>query len=373
MSADPSPQSAPDDKTPPGRLMSLDALRGFDMFWIIGGAEWVIAICFSISDHYGERAKYLLEHPDWHGYTPYDQIFPLFMFIAGVAIPFSLLKHLEEGQSKAEMYIRVIYRGLALCLLGAIYNGLLKLDFEQARYPSVLGRIGLSYMFAALIAMNTRVRGQVIWTAGILIGYWALMMFVPVPGYGAGDLVHGHTWETFLDSWLIPGTMYNEIRDPEGLISTIPSIATVLSGVLAGQFLRSERSGAQKALCLLAAGAICAVAGRVLHPIFPVNKNLWTSTFVLYTTGWSTMALSLFYLVIDVWGYRKWAFVFVVIGMNAITIYLVREFIHFPRIFEFIMRPGKENFHPAIWAGGEFFLVWLFLYVLYRNKIFLRV
>ncbi len=225
----------------------------------------------------------------------------------------------------------MIRRGLILVLLGMIYNGLLKLDFAEARYPSVLARIGLSYMFAALIALNTKVRGQVIWTVGILAGYWVLMKYVPVPGIGAGNLTDGNTWETYFDSWLLPGRLYVGHRDPEGLISTIPSIATVLSGVLAGHLLRSEnRSGGQKALWLFAAGVACAVLARLLHPFFPINKNLWTSTFVLYTTGWSAMLLAAFYLVIDVWGFRKWAFVFVVIGMNAITIYLVREFVDFP-------------------------------------------
>ena len=271
------------------------------------------------------------------------------------------------------------------CCSAPIFNGLLLFDFEHQRYPSVLGRIGLSYLFAAIIVLNTNIRGQVIWIVGILIGYWAAMRFIPVPGFRRGDWAPGHTLSGYIDRMLLPGELYIKCReavtgklvscrDPEGLFSTIPAIATVLTGVLAGHWLKlSKKLGEQKSVTLFAAGVACVALARLWNPWFPINKNLWTSSFVFYTTGWSCMALAVSYLLVDVWGWKKLAFPFVVIGMNAITIYMVREFVDFPAIFALIFERGHEKLHPAIWAGGEIFLVWLFLYVMYRNKIFLRL
>ncbi len=372
------PTAASAERTAPSRLMSLDALRGFDMFWIVGGEGFAIAIAAAINPKYGQYVEHLLTHPEWNGYTPYDQIFPLFMFIAGVAIPFALLPRVERGESKTKLALRIIRRGLMLVFLGAVFNGLLAFDFANQRYPSVLGRIGLGYMFAALIAINTRPRGQIAWIVALLVGYWAAMKFIPVPGYGPGDWAPGHTLADYLDRLLLPGTLYETVRDPEGLLSTIPSIATVLSGVLAGHWLRADwpsGGGLEKTAGLAIAG-LCSVAlGWLCDGWFPINKNLWTSSFVLWTSGWSALALSLFYLVIDVWKFRRWAFVFVVIGMNAITLYLVREFVDFPAVFKFVFGRAivAGKLHATLIAGGEIFLVWLFGYALYRAKIFIRV
>src|SRR5688572_10253652 len=178
------------DVAPPAdqRLLSLDALRGFDMFWIIGGA--VIAQEAARLTHWGwaEWLSNQMVHREWHGFTLYDLIFPLFLFMAGVAMPFAFAKRLERGSTKAQLYRHVITRGLLLVLLGLIYNDLLEFNWDTQRYTSVLGRIGLAYTFAALIVINTRWIGQFMWAAGFLIAYWAALKFIPVPGYGAGDL-----------------------------------------------------------------------------------------------------------------------------------------------------------------------------------------
>ncbi|MEX2287399.1 MAG: DUF5009 domain-containing protein [Planctomycetaceae bacterium] len=375
---------------PPSRLHSLDAMRGFDMFWIIGGAELVRAIVSLLAVHFKYPAAIDLvelhtEHPEWNGYTAWDQIFPMFMFIAGVAMPYSLTARIERGDSKLQLYRRVIWRGLLLVLLGAIYNGLLRLDFAEARYPSVLGRIGLGYMFAGLIVLNTKPRGQLLWVIGILLGYYAAMKWIPVPEYGAGDWEKGHTLGDYLDRMLIPGKLYRGVRDPEGLFSTIPSIATVLSGALAGNWLRNGlASGHQKALGLVLAGFGCLFAGVIWSGWlvfdegwigwFPINKNLWTSSFVLFTSGWSLMVLAFFYWVIDVWGFKRWAFFFVVIGVNAITVYLVREFVDWDGLGAVVFGRAMGNVHPELVKGGrELALEWLMLYILYRQRIFLRV
>ena len=305
------------------RLLSLDAVRGFDMFWLIGGES--IAEAAAKLTGWGWLVWFSgqLHHPEWHGFALYDLIFPLFLFIAGVAMPFSFEKRLAHGDSKARLYGHVIQRGLLLVLLGMIYNGLLNFDWANMRYPSVLGRIGLAYLFAGLIVLNTRTRGQLLWIAGLLVGYWAALKFIPVPGYGAGDLAPGHTLTDFIDRSLIPGRLYRGDRDPEGLFGTIPAIATALAGAVTGQLLKSDRrSGYFKTAVMAIAGVVCLGVAALWNLDFPINKNLWSSSFVLHCAGLSLLLLALFYLVIDVWRFRAWTLFFVVIGSNSILAYL---------------------------------------------------
>src|SRR6476659_4306349 len=218
------------------RLLSLDALRGFDMFWIIGGKEIAQAAAKLTNWPWLLWLSDQLEHTEWNGFALYDLIFPLFLFMAGVAMPFSFEKRLKRGAGRYSFFCILITRGLVLVVLGMIYNGLLRFDWPHTRLPSVLGRIGLAYMFAGLIVLNTRVRGQIGWFVGLLVGYWAALKFIPVPGYGAGDLTPGHTLTDYLDRLLIPGELYHHIRDsegvrhnirdPEGLLATVPPIGT---------------------------------------------------------------------------------------------------------------------------------------------------
>jgi len=359
---------------PSARLQSLDALRGFDMFWIVGG-ETIIAALGTLTGWHGfQRILDELEHPEWNGFTFYDLIFPLFLFIAGVAMPYSLGRRLEAGDSKAKLCMSVIRRGLVLVLLGLIYQGLLTFDFANLRYPSVLGRIGLAYLFAGLIFLFTTWRGQLAWGVGLLLGYWAAMMWIPVPSFGAGDLAPGHTLTDFLDRTLLPGKLYMGDRDPEGLLSTIPAISTALFGAVAGCWIRfGKASGHAKAGGMLLIGLGCLGLGWFWDGSFPVNKNLWSSSFVLVTAGWSLIFLALFYWVIDVLRFQKWAFPFVVIGTNAITIYLAVAFIDFQGLAETIFQPGKSALHPALFGCLGFLLAWSILYAMYRRKWFLRV
>ena len=261
------------------RLMSLDALRGCDMFWIMGGKEIALASA-NLTDW--AALTWLagqLEHPEWHGFAFYDLIFPLFLFIAGVALPFSFEKRVAAGDSKRDLYRHVLVRGLALVLLGMIYNGLLKFDWATMRYPSVLGRIGLAYMFAALIALNAGVRGRLLWFVGLLVAYWAALKFIPVPGFGAGDLAPGHTLTDFFDRQLLPGRLYRGDRDPVGLLGTVPAISTALAGILTGDFLNKSRLGGYGKTSLMAAGgALCLALALLWNLYFPINKNLWSST-----------------------------------------------------------------------------------------------
>ncbi|MCB9299988.1 MAG: DUF5009 domain-containing protein [Lewinellaceae bacterium] len=368
-------------KEPGKRVYSLDALRGADMFWIMGGEHIFHALAKLTGWGVFVWMAHQLEHTKWDGFTFYDMIFPLFLFIAGVSMPYSLNKRIDRGDSRAQIYRHVVQRMLLLVFFGMVYNGFLKFDWENMRYASVLARIGLGWFFAALIFLNFNRRGQAIWFVGILIAYWLIMTFIPVPGYGAGDLSMEGSLVAYIDRLLLPGRLYLGVHDPEGILSTLPAVSTALMGVLTGNFLRDERQGLtklRKGLMLGAAGLVFLLLGYLWGLFFPINKNLWTSSFVLYTGGWSLIFLSIFYLIIDVWEKKRWAFAFVVIGLNPITIYLAQGgIISFEQASDFffggLISYFSEAAQPVLEAIGYTFVSWLFLYFLYRQKIFLRV
>jgi predicted acyltransferase len=359
------------------RIASIDALRGFDMFWITGG-EAIIHALHRL--HPGGTMNALnkqFEHMPWAGFHFYDLIFPLFLFVVGVVLPFSLTKRLEAGANRAQLYRHIAVRLVVLFVLGLIYNGLLDLNLHDLRIAGVLQRIALCYFFAALIVMNTRVRGQIAFFVGILLTYWAVMMLVPVPGLGAGVLTPAGNLASFLDRRLLPlPYCCFGLGDNEGILSTLPAIATALLGVLAGQWLRSRQSPNRKALGLAGAGVASLLIGFTWSFNFPIIKNLWTSSFVLIAGGWSLLLLALFYWIIDVRGYRRWSFFFTVIGMNAITMYLADRFFDFGTITSIFVHGFINHlgpFKPLFWSVSVVMTSWLFLYFLYRKKIFLKV
>jgi predicted acyltransferase len=356
------------------RLRSLDALRGFDMSWIVGGGALLGAWADSNEWAWLDAAKAQTEHAEWHGFTFWDLIFPLFLFVAGVALPLSVAKRRAAGASDGELAQRAVRRGLALVSLGLVYNGALKFDFETLRYPSVLGRIGLAWMFAALIALRTSWRGQLAWIVALLVGYWAALTWIPVPGFGAGNLAPGANLTDWIDRSVLPGKLYKGVRDPEGLFATLPAIATALGGALAGTFLTSERSPAAKVAQLALAGAALIALGAAWGLVFPLNKNLWTSSFAVWCAGWSALLLALFYLAVDVAGWRRGALFFEVIGANAILIYVLQSFVDFEALARLLLeKRGALKLHAALAAGGGLALKWLLLYALYRRRWFLRV
>jgi predicted acyltransferase len=364
------------------RLVSLDALRGFDMLWITGGEGLIFALAALTGWPVFTWAARQMEHVPWDGFVFYDMIFPLFLFIAGVSMPFSIVKRKMRGESLKSIYWHVFKRMFLLVLLGWIYNGLLRFDFENQRWASVLGRIGLAWFFAAIIVLNTSVRSQLIWFAGILLSYWAMMKLIPVPGFGAGVLTPEGNLGAYIDQQLLPGSFCcYTYGDNEGILSTFPAISTALLGALTGHFLITENSrlnGLKKGLILLAAGVLLLVLGKTWDLAFPIIKNLWTSSFVLFAGGWSLLLLGIFYLVIDVWKIRRWSFPFVVIGLNSITIYmLVSGIINFQTINEYFFRGVIDLFskpvQPLINAICYILCEWVLLYILYRKKIFLKV
>ena len=370
----------------PERLVSLDVLRGFDMFWIIGGKQILVAISVLTSAQWIDWTLDRMKHPEWHGFEPWDLIFPLFLFIAGVATPLSIHRRRSRGDSDRKIYGHILFRGVLLVALGVVHNGLpndwtTAAGWQNHRYPSVLGRIGLAYMFAAFIVMHTDLRGRLLWIVGLLVGYWAALRFIPVPEFGAGDFAAGHTLTDYLDRLLVPGSLYQGNRDPEGLGGTIPAIATALLGGITGQMLmRSDRSGIEKTLRMLLGGLICLGLGwawdqeSVLQ--FPINKNLWSSSFVLYCAGWSLVLLAVFYLVIDVWKWRWGSTFFIVIGANSIFIYMAPQFIDFYYTANQILAGPSSlvpRFSELILVLGVFALKWSLLYLMYKKKIFLKI
>lgn len=352
------------------------------MFWIMGGEEIFQILAKTTSWGWAIFMADQFRHPDWNGFRPYDLIFPLFLFMAGVSTPFSVGSRLEKGDDRSAIVRKIISRGLILVLLGIIYNnGLFTKPFHDMRFPSVLARIGLAGMFGQLIYVYFSQRAQYIWFLSLLFGYWALMMLVPVPGCGAGVLTMECNLASYIDRMLVPGHLYKTIHDPEGLFSTLPAICNALLGIFAGNLLRDHRSGKtqqQKTVQLLATGAVFFVLGWLWDFVFPVNKNLWTSSFVLVTGGLSLLLLGIFYWIIDVKGYKGWTFFFMVIGMNSILIYLAGEFIDFEYATKFFF-DGIIHLVSSGWVAallgvlGYLAVKWAFLYFLYKKKTFLRV
>lgn len=363
----------------PQRLYSLDALRGFDMFWIMGAEEIVHAMSKATGSLFWQGFATQLTHPDWNGFHFYDLIFPLFLFMAGVATPYSVGRELEKGTDKNKLLLRVIKRGLILVLLGIVANnGLQIMPISEVRFPSVLGRIGLAYMFANIIYLYSKERTQVIWFCSLLIGYWLLLKFTAAPGFAPGDLTMEGNFASYIDRSVIPGHLYLDIHDPEGLMSTIPAISTGLLGIFAGNLLKNNPATQQKKVLILAiAGIISLVLAQLWNLDFPINKNLWTSSFVLNVGGYSLILLSVFYYIIDVLGYKKWAFFFRVIGMNSILIYISGHFIDWEYstngFFQWLGQLINNPWNAVVMAICYLMVKWVFLYFMYKKKVFLRV
>lgn len=358
------------------RLVSIDALRGFDMFWIIGGGTLLESLVQVWNLPVTRTIRQQLEHVEWGGFHFEDLIFPLFVFVVGAVLPFSLSGRIERGHSLARIHLHVVKRTAALILLGLIVNGLLRFEWSQMRWPGVLQRIGLCYFFAALLVIHTKWRTQATVAGAVLLLYWAVTMLVPAPGCAAGDLTMKGCLSSYIDQQLIPGELYYKYGDNEGLLSTLPAICTALLGALAGHWLRSDRSGSRKAAGLALAGVASLIAGLIWAQFFPIIKILWTSSYVLFAGGWSLLLLALFYWVIDVRGYRKWAYFFVVIGMNAITIYFLQRFVEFDTIAEFFLGGIVKHaglIAPLLLPFGALMIRWLLLHFLYRHRVFLKV
>ncbi len=362
------------------RLFSLDALRGFDMFWIMGAEEIVHALSKATGSSFFGGFANQLTHPAWNGFHLYDLIFPLFLFIAGVATPYSVGREIELGKTNSQVMLRVAKRAFILVLLGLVVNNGLEIrPIAEIRFGSVLGRIGLAYMFANFIYINTKKQStQMIWFAGIILSYYLLLKYTAAPGFPLGDLSQAGNFASYLDRSILPGKLYLGNHDPEGLISTLPAISTGLLGIIVGNYLKNDlASGAKKSIILLFLGTLFIGIAFIWDMDFPINKNLWSSSFVMIVGGLSMILLSLFYYIIDVKGYKNWAFFFKVIGMNSILIYVSGHFINWEYstngLFHWVGQLISEPYNAVVLATLYVGVKWLFLYFMYQKKVFLKV
>jgi predicted acyltransferase len=369
-----------DQPATPSRLRSLDALRGFDMMWIIGLAELIHQIAKVTKAGWLEAWAVQLDHVKWDGLRAYDLIFPLFMFLSGVAVPYALGKRRERGDSRGSLLASVWKRALILVLLGIIYNGGLKFEFETQRYASVLGQIGIAYGIAASIYLLTSTwRGRAIWCGGILVGIAGLQLLFPVPGHGAGVLTPDGIVNAWLDRMLLPGRLHvTGVFDPEGILCAFSAAALTLGGVLTGHHVRAAGAPSHTtAARLLVGGTGLFFAGWLCWKLgYPPIKSAWTTTFNLLAGGICVWLFTAFHLAIDFRPQSKWSFPLEVIGMNALTIYLVEKIVPMPAISGFffggIARLSGE-WHEAVILAGILLIEWLLLWFLWKKRTFLRV
>ncbi len=370
------------------RIVSVDALRGFDMFWILGGDSLGQALKEMSAGGSGAFAWMgnvfgnQFEHVEWAGFRFYDLIFPLFIFIVGVSLVFSLGR-IVEREGRAAAHGRVGRRFALLFLLALIYSGGVSHQWPDIRLLGVLNRIALCYLVASLLFLNFRWRGLIVACVSLLVGYWALMTFVPVSGLGAGSFAPGANLANWIDLHCLPGKRWEGTWDPEGWLSTLPAIGTCLLGVFAGMLLKNSRVAPQrKSLWLAGVGVAMVVLGFLWGIQFPVVKKIWTSSFVLVAGGFSALLLGLFHQVIDVWGKQRWSTPFVWIGANAITLYFLENMLNYERLAaRFVGGDVKAFLDGRVTAGAGHLMaaiVGLLLAIalagfLYRRKIFLRV
>ena len=360
------------------RLLSLDALRGFDMFWIAGGATIFSAFTAGTQNEILKALRLQLQHVEWEGFRFLDLIFPLFLFMIGVAIPYALTKRLSRGDSLLRIYSHVVLRVIILIFFGMMINGnLLSLSPSEFHITySVLQMLALGYLVASVLWLNLSVRWQIAATLGLLIGYWALQTFVPVPGYGAGVYERHALFGDWLNDQIL-GSWQTKWQFG-WILGILPHSATAMLGVLAGQILRTSWRQNRKTGTLVALGLVCLAVGWLWSYQFPMIKNRWTSTFALWAGGWSYLLLALFYQVIDVWQWRRWAYPFVVIGSNSIFVYMSWGLCSgaFKAVADRFLG-GLRQYTGAWYDGiswtGAFLVFWLLLAYMHRNKTFIRI
>jgi predicted acyltransferase len=383
----------------PGRIESIDALRGFDMFWIVGGGPVVAEFLKLFVNPLPPWLSQQFDHVRWEGFSAWDLIMPLFMFVVGAAMPFSIGRRLERGDSRTSIYRKAIVRTVLLFILGmAVQGNLLAFDLKTLHlYCNTLQAIAAGYLISTIALVEFPIIAQVLFAFALLIGYWLLMVFVPTPGGTAGAMTEGGNLAIWIDIQVLGQFRAN--NSYTWVLTSLAFAGTVMFGVLAGQLLCSKLPQWQKVLFLAAVGLACLLGGWLWSYTFPFIKHLYTSSVVLWACGWSFLLLTVFYAVIDVLGMKRWTFPFIVIGMNAITAYLMTHLLNFNRIYgsvsksllggiarqtgqfaEFIgqnwwtgFSARKEPLHNFVLNFGAFAVVWVILCYMHRNKTYLRI
>jgi len=360
---------------PVDRLVSLDALRGFDMLWITGGTSILLGLGKVLQRPWFDKFLEQFEHVPWQGLHFFDLIWPLFMFVMGAAIPLSVAKRRARGATDRSLLLHAVRRALIMFCLGTITQGNLLL-FELSKFRpcySVLHGLAAGYLLATVVVLKVREKWHPATIGAFLLVYWAMIMLIPVPGVGAGRLTPQENVATYVDKLVLGRFHYGENT---WFLSYLGFGASVLLGVLAGQILMADRTAKSKIYRLLGSGAVSLAGGLLWSLWFPVIKLLWTSSYVLIGGGLSFLVSALFYWIIDVLGYRKWAFGFIVIGMNSIAVYFATEVFDFRRVgnvFVGHLLPRLGRWDRLVEASAAFAVVWLILYWMYRKKEFVKI
>jgi predicted acyltransferase len=373
-------------RAPSARLYSLDIFRGA-----------TIAAMILVNNPGNDQAYAPLNHAQWNGWTPTDLVFPFFLFIVGVSLTLSFRSRLERGGSRRSLLLHTLRRSAIIFFIGLILNGFPHFNLANWRVAGVLQRIALAYLAASAITLYFETRGIIAWTVALLAGYWLLMRFIPIPGIGMpgsdmpiNDPNANLSW--YIDKLYLPGAMYEKTRDPEGILSTLTAIATALIGVLTGKWLAQAIAPAKKVVGMLSAGAVAILAGQLWNIWFPINKKLWTSSFVLFTAGCALLALALCYWISDVKLQRGWwTKPFIVFGTNAIAAYVLADVassllyswrIHSGRklltLQDYLYRASfgsvfAKPFGSLLYSLLFVALCWLPIYFMYRKRIFLKI
>jgi predicted acyltransferase len=375
------------------RLLSLDAFRGATiagMMLVNNPGQW-------------DAVYPQLRHAAWNGWTFTDFIFPFFLWIVGVAMTMSFAKRVAQGADRAHLMIHVVRRAAIIFALGlflsAVPFGLIldhHFSWATLRIPGVLQRIGICYLIASSIVLYSGVRAQVWWIVGLLASYWLLIKLIPVPGFGAGFLEPTGNLAWYIDSNLLAGHTWSGAPvpgfDPEGILSTLPAIATTLFGVLTGHWLRTEHSKEEKTAWMFVVGVLMLFLGTILDMWLPINKNLWTSSYSIFMAGWALVCLAVFYWFIDVKGHTRWAKIFVIYGMNAIAVYvmagLIGKFMYLIKwtqadgtaitvkgyIYQTFFVPFASPINASLaYAIGFVLLLYLIAWVLWKKRWFIKV
>ena len=363
------------------RLLSIDTFRGMDMLIIMGLGTLIVRICELFPGGSESFLAAQMHHVAWDGLAIMDMVFPVFLFIAGLSFPFSYAKQLEKGRSSWQIHRKIFLRCLALIALGIVYNGFFNLQFPQ-RYASVLGRIGLAWMLAALLYIHLKTVPRIVVSAVLLLGYALLVTQVSAPDMpaGADPLSQEGCLNGYIDRLLLPGRLYNGNFDPEGLLATVPAVVTAMLGMFTGEFIRlpgEKLDGRKKTLWMLGAAAVLLAAGLAVSPVVPLNKKLWSSTFVLVVGACSLAVYALLYYIVEVRQHARWTLPFRVIGLNSITIYMLQRIVPLQDVSEFFLG-GAAGLLPEAWgavllAAGYLAVSWLLLYFLYKKGVFLKI
>lgn len=367
-----------------GRMLSLDVFRGITiagMVLVNNPGTW-------------SSIYWPLEHAEWDGWTPTDLIFPFFLFIVGISITLAFARRVESGSNERELFLKVIKRSAIIFALGLFLNGFPYFHLADIRIPGVLQRIAVCYLFASFIFIKTNWRTQAVIAGALLLIYWILMTVVPIFIFGAADLSKEGNLGAHVDRWLLGPHIWKQgvVYDPEGLLSTIPAIVTTLCGVLTGHWLRSRRTQLEKVGGLFFAGACAVTVGWAWHFFFPINKSLWTSSYVVFTAGMALELLAVCYWLCDIKGYKRWAKPFVIFGVNALALFVfsgllsrLMGIIKIPQgdgksiaiqpfIFKTLFLSWATPINASLFFAITYIFFWLFLmWLLYRKNIFIKV